>query len=86
MAPRGFLCFLRGCLPDSHTILGAIALWGLVRMLTGEYLGVFLYFFSTIDQRFSVFSPWVVAMITGVRFVAAWGSRSSSGECFVSRH
>ena len=54
---------------------------GLVGMLTGEYLGVFLYFFSTIDETFS---PWVVAMITGVHFVAAWGSRSLSGECFVS--
>ena len=74
------------CPADSRTFIGDVALWWLVGMQTGEYLGVFLYFFSTIDQRFSVFSPWVVAMITGVRFVAAWGSRSSSGECFVSRH
>ena len=72
------------CPADSRTFIGDVALLWLVGMLTGEYLGVFLYFFSTIDQRFSVFSPWVVDMITGVHFVGAWGSPSLSGECFVS--
>ena len=47
----------------------------------GRVFGCFSFFFSTIDERFS---PWVVAMITGVHFVAAWGSSSLSGECFVS--